>query len=65
MRHPLVWFLTTVVLLAACTFLPLKIRNDALRNFVMRWILVPVSLVIILYTYPVGIEVFRRLALDR
>ena len=64
MRHPdILWLLITLALLAACTYLPLKIKNDALRNFVMRWVLVPVSLIIILYAYPVGIEVFRRLAL--
>ena len=61
---PVVWLLTSVVLLAACTFLPLKIQNDALRNFVMRWVLVPVSLILILYSYPVGIEVFRKIAVS-
>ncbi len=61
-HHPLVWLVITLLLLAACTFLPLRIKNDALRSFVMRWVLVPVSLVIILYVYPVGIEIFRRLA---
>ena len=61
--HPVVWLVVTLLLLAACTYLPLKIKNDDLRNFVMRWVLVPVSLVIILYTYPIGIEVFRKLAL--
>jgi uncharacterized membrane protein YczE len=58
-----VWFFVTLLLLAACTYLPLRIQDDRLRNFVMRWILVPVSLVIIFYAYPVGIEVFRKLAL--
>ena len=57
-----VWLFITVLLLAACTYLPIKIKNDELRNFVMRWVLVPVSLVIIVYVYPVGIEIFRRLA---
>ncbi len=61
--HPIVWFFITLLLLAACTYLPLRIKNDRLRNFVMRWVLVPVSLVIILYAYPVGIEVFKKLAL--
>jgi len=56
-------FLITILLLAACTYLPLRIKNDALRSFVMRWVLVPVSIVIIIYVYPVGIEVFRKLAL--
>ena len=61
--YPIVWLLITLLLLGACTYLPLRIKNDALRSFVMRWVLVPVSLVIILYAYPVGIEVFRKLAL--
>ena len=60
--RPLVWLAATLVLLAACTYLPLKIKNDVLRNFVMRWVLVPVSIVIIAYVYPVGIEIFRRFA---
>ncbi len=61
--HPVVWLGITILMIAACTYLPLWIKNDALRSFVMRWVLVPVSLVIILYVYPVGIEVFERLAL--
>ena len=63
-NHPAVWLAVSALLLAACTYLPLRIKNDALRNFVMRWVLVPVSLVIILYVYPVGIEVFKKLALS-
>ena len=59
-----VWIFITLLLLAACTYLPLWIKNDRLRNWVMRWVLVPVSLAIVLYVYPVGIEVFRRLALS-
>ena len=55
--------MVTLLLLAACTYFPIRIKNDILRSFVMRWVLVPVSLVIILYTYPVGIEVFKKLAL--
>lgn len=58
------WLLISALLLGACTYLPLWIKNDALRSFVMRWILVPVSLAIILYVYPVGIEVFKKLALS-
>ena len=61
----IVWLLSSAVLLGACTFLPLRIKNDALRNLVMRWVLVPVSIVIIAYVYPVGIEIFRNLALQR
>jgi ABC-type enterochelin transport system permease subunit len=64
-NHPIIWLLVSLLLLAACTFLPLRIQNDALRNFVMRWVLVPVSIVIIAYSYPVGIEVFKTLALQK
>lgn len=31
----------------------------------MRWVLVPVSLVIIAYVYPAGIQIFSKLALQR
>ena len=63
MNNPYIWLLVTALLLAACTYLPLKIKNDNLRNWVMRWVLVPVSVVIIAYSYPVGIEVFKTIAL--
>ena len=63
-EHPAVWLVITLLLLAACIYLPLKVKNDALRNFLMRWVLVPVSIVIIAYVYPVGIEVFKRFALN-
>lgn len=59
-----VWCVVSILLLAACTFLPLRIRDDGVRNFVMRWVLVPVSIVIIIYVYPVGIEIFQKLALN-
>ena len=61
--YPLTWLVVTLILLAACTFLPLRIKNDVLRSFIMRWVLVPVSVVIIVYVYPMGIEIFRQLAL--
>lgn len=60
--HPAVWLFLTLLLLAACTFLPIRIQNDGLRNWVMKWVLVPVSILLIIYAYPVGIDVFRRLA---
>jgi hypothetical protein len=59
--HPVTWLCISALLIGACTYLPLWIKNDALRSFVMRWILVPISLVIILYVYPVGIKVFSTL----
>jgi hypothetical protein len=61
-ERSLVWLAAAMVLLALCTYLPIRIKNDALRNWVMRWVLVPVSIIIIAYVYPMGIEVFRRLA---
>ena len=63
--NPWIWLWASALLLGACTYLPLKIKNDTLRHFVMRWVLVPVSIVIIAYVYPQGIEVFRKLALQR
>ena len=60
--HPAVWFGVSALLLGACTYLPLWIKDDKIRNWVMRGVLVPVSIVIIVYVYPVGIELFRRLA---
>ena len=62
MHHPAVWLLITLAMLWACTYLPIRIKNDASRSFVMRWVLVPVSLVIIVYVYPVGIEIFKKIA---
>ena len=62
--HPVVWLLVTLLMLGACTYLPLRIKNNVLRNFVMRWVLVPVSIVIIAYVYPVGIEIFKQLAVN-
>jgi len=63
-EYPIVWLFVSLLLLGACTFLPLRVKNDALRNFIMRWVLVPVSIVIIVYVYPVGIEIFRRWAVS-
>ena len=65
MRNLIVWLSVSVLLLGACTYLPLRIKNDALRSFVMRWVLVPVSIVIIVYVYPVEIHIFSQLALQR
>ena len=53
-----------MAILAACTYLPIKIKNDYLRNFVMRWVLAPVSVILLIYAYPMGIEVFRRIAVN-
>ena len=64
LSDPMVWLLISLALLAACIYLPIRIQNDNLRNFVMKWILVPVSLVIIVYVYPVGIEIFKKIAVN-
>ena len=61
----ILWLCVALLLLAACTYLPIRIKDDRLRSFVMRWVLVPVSLAILVYVYPMGIEVFRKLALQR
>ena len=63
-KSPLPWLLVTAALLAACTYLPIKIKNDNLRNLVMKWVLVPVSLIIIIYVDPVGIEIFKQIAIN-
>lgn len=63
-HHPVTWLGITLLLLGACATLPLCIKNDGLRNWVMRWLLVPVSIVIIAYVYPIGIEIFRKIALS-
>ena len=64
MKDPIVWLCVSIALLAACTYLPIRIKNDVLRSWVMRWVLVPVSIMIIAYAYPAGIEVFSKLALQ-
>ena len=61
-ENTFVWFFVAVLLLGVCATLPIKIKDDALRSFAMRWVLVPLSILIIGYVYPMGIEVFRRLA---
>lgn len=64
LSRPLPWLVVTVLLLAACTLLPIRIKDDYLRNFVMKWVLVPVSLILIVYAYPVGIEIFKQIAIN-
>ena len=62
-NHSLVWLAVTVLMLWLCTYLPIKIKNDATRRRVYWFVLIPVSLVLMFYCYPAGMEVFRRLAL--
>ena len=57
------WVVITLAAFALCTFLPIRIKSEGLRKKVYWLILVPVSLVLIFYVYPAGIEFFRRLAI--
>ena len=61
--NPWIWAAVTVAALGLCTFLPILIKDDRLRQKVNWFILVPVSLVLLFYAYPVGLEMFRRLAI--
>ena len=60
--NPWIWLAVTLLTLGLCTFLPIRIKNDELRRAAMWFILIPASLAIIMYVYPYGLEVFRRLA---
>ncbi len=59
-----VWLAVTTAGFGLCAFLPARIKDDRLRQLVNWVVLVPVSLILIIYAYPVGLEVFRRLALQ-
>ena len=61
--HPLIWFGIFLICLLFCTYLPLRIKNPELRKKISWFVLIPVSLILIFYAYPAGIEIFRRLAL--
>jgi hypothetical protein len=63
MNHPWIWLLITLFLLGLCTYLPIKIKDNRTRQLVNWYVLIPVSLILILYAYPAGIEVFKKLAL--
>lgn len=63
--QPWVWIVTTAVTFALCALLPIWIKDDFWRKMAMRVVLVPVSLLIILYVYPYGLEVFRGMAATR
>ena len=58
-----VWCAVTLGMLGLCTWLPIKIKNDTARRWVYWMVLIPASLVLMFYCYPVGLEVFRNLAL--
>jgi len=63
LTHPVVWLVITAAVLWLCAYLPIKIRNDNARRLAYWFILIPASLVLMFYSYPAGLEVFRRLAL--
>jgi len=58
------WVVLAVAAFAACTFIPIKMYSDdeRKRNMINWLILIPVSLVIIFYVYPIGIRFFENLA---
>jgi hypothetical protein len=62
---PWIWLLITVFCLALCTVLPIWVKSDSVRRWIYWIILIPVSLVLMVYAYPAGIEVFKNLALTR
>ena len=55
-----VWMVLTVLAFGLCTYLPIRVRNEKSRRKIYWMVLVPVSLFIIFYAYPVGMEVFSR-----
>ena len=60
--NPWFWLIVTTLTFALCAFLPGRIQDERMRKWVSWFILIPVSLVIIFYVYPMGLEVFRRFA---
>lgn len=56
-----VWLVVSLAGFGLCTFLPLWVKDDRVRKMVYWIILIPASLVLMLYVYPFGLEVFRRL----
>lgn len=58
-----VWIFVTVTSFGLCAFLPVLIKDDRLRRKVTLLLLIPVSLILILYAYPVGLKVFSQWAL--
>ena len=58
-----VWLIISLVGFALCAFLPVWIKDDRLLRKVSVYFLMPVSLFLIIYAYPIGLEVFRKLAL--
>ncbi len=63
--NPWLFTVVTVVSLLLCTYLPVKVKNPELRVFLTYFLLIPLSLVIVAYVYPVGIEFCRRWAVGQ
>jgi len=64
MKDGRVWFVVAMACFLLSTYLPIKIKDPVLRKRVNRYFLVPVCLIIMFYVYPIGIEFFKRLALN-
>ena len=58
------WIWITLIVLALCAIIPIRIyaADDRNRKIVNWLILIPLSLIIIFYIYPVGIRFFQNLA---
>lgn len=61
--NPWIWLAVSLAGFGLCTFLPVWIRNETWRRRIYLVVLVPVSLILMFYVYPAGLEIFRRLAL--
>jgi len=62
--NPWVWGTVAVFGFGLCALLPLWVKDEKLRPKIYWFILVPVCLILILYVYTVGLEVFRRWAIS-
>lgn len=58
------WILVTVAVFGLCTIIPVHIyaAGERKRTLVNWLVLIPLSLIIIFYIYPAGIEFFKNLA---
>ncbi len=58
------WIAITVTAFLLCTIIPIRIyKLDEEKRMKINWfILIPISLIIILYAYPAGIRFFETLA---
>lgn len=58
------WICIAVAAFALCSIIPIKIYTaDERKRKLINWlILIPISLIIIFYVYPIGIRFFQNLA---